>query len=65
MNFEQWLEKPYPPIGPIKDKLLLAFSFGLFVYLFLLIYEPFGAEEVTQNKSVFLLAYGSYAHYHQ
>ena len=58
MSLKKWLRKPYPLLETTKDKLLLAFSFGIFVYLFLLVFEPFDADKITNNKSLFLSGFG-------
>jgi len=58
MKILNWLNKPYPFVNEMKHKLLISFSFGLFVYMFLLIFQPFGISEVIGNKSVYLLGFG-------
>lgn len=57
-DFKNWLEKPYPLIEHPRQKLLLALGFGIFVYLFLLIFEPFKIYRITEFKSVFLGGFG-------
>ena len=58
MKITNWLNKPYPFITEIKNKFLISFSFGLFIYLFLLIFQPFGIEQIIGNKSIYLLGFG-------
>jgi len=58
MTLNNWLNKPYPLIERPKDKWLLAFSFGIFVALFLIIFKPFGADEVKADKWLFLAGFG-------
>lgn len=58
MNILNWLQKPYPLIEEPKEKLILALSFGIFVFLFLLIFKPFGADEIIKNQSLFLAGFG-------
>jgi hypothetical protein len=58
MKLVDWLNKPYPFIAEIKNKFLISFSFGLFIYLFLLIFQPFGIAEIIGNKSFYLMGFG-------
>jgi len=58
MQLQTKLNKPYPMIVGLKNKLLLSFGFGLFVYLFLLFFQPFGIEEDIRNKFVYLSGFG-------
>ncbi len=58
MKLADWLNKPYPFVAEIKNKFLVSFSFGFFIYLFLLIFQPFGIDEVIGNKSIYLLGFG-------
>ncbi len=53
-----WLNKPYFFIESKTARLGLVVSFGLFTYLFLLIYEPFTVSEVSGEKAVFLAGFG-------
>ena len=59
MTLREWLERPYPLIHRIRDKALLVLGFGLFTYLFLLLYQPFGAEQIEQGREIFLLGFGA------
>ncbi|MCI4669667.1 MAG: LytTR family transcriptional regulator DNA-binding domain-containing protein [Bacteroidia bacterium] len=58
MSLKQWLNKSYPLIQKPKDKALLLVGFSLFTWVFLLIYQPFGAAEITENRSLFLMGFG-------
>lgn len=58
MNIRKWLQKPYPLIERPVHKLLLAFGFGVFVFIFLIVYQPFGASEVLKDKALFLSGFG-------
>jgi len=58
MHLKNWLHKPYPFIERSKGKIILASSFGIFVYVFLSIFQPFGASEITHHKHLFLLGFG-------
>lgn len=53
-----WLNKPYPLLEKNSNKLLLAFGFAIFTSLFLLIYKPFGAKDITSNQTIFLCGFG-------
>jgi len=53
------LTKPYPKSKDFKRKLLSAFMFGLFVFLFLLIFQPFGINMWQSSYKVLrLMGYG-------
>jgi len=59
MKLLNWLDKPYPLIEQTKSKLLLILSFVIFVCLFLLIFQPFGArQQVIEGKAYYLLGFG-------
>ena len=58
MAISKWLNKPYSLIGGWKNKLVLVLGFGLFTYLFLLLYEPFGAAQIVENQALFLSGFG-------
>lgn len=57
MNLRTWLNKPFPFITSFKQKLIISVCFGLFVYLFLIFFQPFGIDQITSNKSTFLLGF--------
>jgi len=58
MKIKSWLNKPYPFVVELKKKLIISFSFGLFIYLFLAFFQPFGIEKIIGNKSFYLLGFG-------
>ena len=58
MIFQNWLNKPYPLIERPINKILLVLGFGLFTYVFLLIYKPFGAPALGENQVWVLLGFG-------
>ena len=58
MKLQEWLNRPYPLIQKKKDKLILILAFGVFTYFFLLLYKPFGAAEIRENRSWFLMGFG-------
>lgn len=53
-----WLNKPYPLLTNKRDKFILAFSFALFVFLFLLIFEPFDSHKIPYQKPLFFAGFG-------
>lgn len=52
-----WLKRPYPLLESDRSKWGLATAFAGFTYVFLLLYQPFGATEID-NKPGFLLGFG-------
>ena len=58
MNLYSWLNRPFPFITEFKSQLLVALAFGFIIYLFLIIFQPFGIEQVIGNKAIYLLGFG-------
>lgn len=54
---KNWLNKPYPLITKAKDKWLVVFGFSIFVFAFLSLYQPFGAAQITANRSLYLAGF--------
>jgi hypothetical protein len=52
-----WFNNPFPFMDSNKEKLLSSFAFAVFVYLFLLIFQPFGINQVKMNIPVYLLGF--------
>ena len=52
-----WLNRPYPLLVDPWTKLIIASVVGGIVYLFLLIYQPFGVGDI-KNKEVVLIGFG-------
>lgn len=52
-----WLDKPFPFIETNKEKLISSIAFAVFVYLFLLFFQPFGIHKVKMNIPIYLLGY--------
>lgn len=49
-----WLQKPYPFLSSLKARILLILVSSIFVYFFLLIYQPFGGAEVPDKPTFFM-----------
>lgn len=54
----KWLNLPYPLLQSTKYKWLFALLSGIFVYSFLIVFEPFGSGQLTTYKYVFLAGFG-------
>ncbi len=55
---KNWLKKPFPYIESLRDKLLISFISGCVVFLFLVIFKPFGIDTVHENIYLYLSGYG-------
>ena len=53
-----WINKPYPLVQNIRDKLFVVLGFGIATYVFLVVYQPFGAQDIQVNRYMFLLGFG-------
>ena len=53
-----WLNSPYPLLQKAKYKWLFALLSGLFVFLFLIFFQPFGASQSIAYKYIFLAGFG-------
>lgn len=58
INKPNWINKPYPFISQIRDQLLVSSAFGVFVFLFLLVFQPFGLGDMDTNKSAHVFLFG-------
>lgn len=54
----QWLNAPYPLLQKAKYKWLFALLSGLFVFMFLIFFQPFGASQSISYKYFFLVGFG-------
>lgn len=52
-----WLDSPFPLMENKKQKLISSVAFAAFVYLFLLIFRPFGINLVKMNIPIYLLGF--------
>jgi len=59
MNFiASFLNKPFPSIELPRQKLVISFLFGLFVYTFLFVFQPFDIDKVVGSLAVYALGFG-------
>ncbi|EAQ42442.1 LytTR family DNA-binding domain-containing protein [Polaribacter sp. MED152] len=54
----QWLNSPYPLLQNAKYKWLFALCSGIFVFTFLIVFEPYGSSRLTIDKYLFLAGFG-------
>ena len=52
------LNRPFPVVETSQEKFMTASLFGGFVFIFLLLFEPFGMDQVEANKILYNLGYG-------
>lgn len=57
-KMNQWLLAPFPFFESSKIKWIVSIVFGLFIFLFLLTFQPFGISEVYPNKLLYLARFG-------
>ncbi len=48
-----WLESPYPSIESVRLKLAISFGIGLVCAIFLLVFQPFGLNQVADRPGYF------------
>lgn len=53
-----WLNRPYPYDDSVWKKIRVGVLMSIFVFLFLLIFQPFGLSGIPQNKLLILAGYG-------
>ncbi len=54
----RWLNLPYPLLQSTKYKWLFASLSGIFVFVFLIVYKPFGSGQLIPFKYLFLAGFG-------
>ena len=59
MNIKTKFSTPFPFVETVRDKVFLSLSFGGFIYVFLLLFQPFGIANISFYKPVFVLGYGA------
>jgi hypothetical protein len=58
INMLKFLSQPYPADYTNRQRLVLALSFGVFTFLFLIIFQPFQLSALTKNKVAVIAGYG-------
>ena len=58
MKIETKLNTPFPFVDKVQDKALQSLFFGIFIYLFLLQFQPFGIANIIFYKPLFVFGYG-------
>jgi len=53
MTKEQ-LNKPFPAIETTKHKIIISFLFSLFIFVFLITFQPFGLDDIKYYKPIFI-----------
>ena len=53
MNVKQFLITPFPIIENLGNKFKVAFAFGLFVFLFMYLFKPFGIGSFSSEQVLF------------
>ncbi len=56
---KNWWNRPYPFLESSQEKWLVVVGFSLFTYVFLLLYRPFGAEQLGPERFWFLLGFAA------
>lgn len=54
----EWLNRPYPLLQRNSGKWLVVLGFSVFTYLFLLLYQPYGAQQIP-GKQIYLLGFAA------
>ncbi len=57
-NILAFLRSPYPAVSSVRAMLIRSILFGLFVFLFLLLFQPFGLSQVKQDFISVIAGYG-------
>lgn len=52
------LNRPFPIIESTREKIQISIYFGMFIFLFLAIFQPFGLDKVEENKLPYFAGYG-------
>jgi len=52
-----WLNKPFPIIETSKNKFLVSFLFATFVFIFLIVFQPFGISKIRFYKPVYIAGF--------
>lgn len=58
MKKVKYLQRPYPTLNSLNLKVLISLCFGVFVFLFLSVFQPFGIESISENKYFYSAVFG-------
>ena len=53
MTLKSWLKRPYPQIDNDRNKLLVSLGIGFICFVFLLVFRPFGLDQVENVGFIF------------
>lgn len=53
----QWLQKPFPLVESFRDIVLISLGSGIVVMAILVVFKPFGIEEIDRDLFVYLCGY--------
>jgi LytTr DNA-binding domain len=51
---KNWINKPFPQIETIRQKLLVSSLFAIFIFVFLIVFQPFGLSEIKIHKPLYI-----------
>ncbi len=54
---KSYLNKPFPFIDKKKHRIVASFLFSAFIYLFLIVFQPFGIADIQFYKPLFILGF--------
>jgi hypothetical protein len=57
MNIGSKLNIPFPYVEKFRSQVLLSVLFAIFIYVFLILFQPFGISDITISKPLFVLGY--------
>ena len=58
-NLKDLFNRPFPLVETPTEKFLLSLTIGIFIFLFLSIFQPFGLNKLVGNKYLYFLGYGA------
>lgn len=58
MNLKAILNTPFPFVDKVQGKILVSLYFGIFIYTFLLWFQPFGISKIVFYRYLFVAGYG-------
>jgi len=53
----KYFNKPFPFVESKRDRILVSFLFSLFIFVFILIFQPFGIFNIQNFKILYILGY--------